>query len=375
MSVQVSYKKQIILGIILLVIFLVVIEVIVNIWLYNFYRCDFEDNEIFSNMAPELKRQMCLESLGNEFVDERIMWEEGTRVEERYGGWDENIVNFNSEGFRGSEFTKEKSEDVYRIFITGGSTTIGMGVFDNQTYPYYLQQMFNEVNLGKRVEVINIGWPGWSSLDEVKIIKTKFIEYNPNLFIVYDGWNDTLLTIRDHPKGSATQWKERWIEICELGKQSGFDTIIILQPMLGTGNKVLTNQERERLTFKNTQQIMEVYPSFVKQISDLKNNCTGVSDFRNIFDNTQKPIYFDAGHTSPLGNQIIAKNLYHLSLPIIRTNLVSDGNEKDSSFISDTDLSLILNDFEDPWEELEITLRTIISPYKTPRIFSLIFEN
>jgi len=47
----------------LLVTFLVIVEVIVNIWLYNFYRCDFEDNEIFKDMDSETKRNICIDSI------------------------------------------------------------------------------------------------------------------------------------------------------------------------------------------------------------------------------------------------------------------------------------------------------------------------
>jgi len=53
----------------LLVTFLVIVEVIVNIWLYNFYRCDFEDNEIFKDMDSETKRNICIDSIGYGFLN------------------------------------------------------------------------------------------------------------------------------------------------------------------------------------------------------------------------------------------------------------------------------------------------------------------
>jgi len=64
MPVQVSYKKQFVLLFLLTLTFLVVVEVVVNIWLYYFYSCDFEDNEIFGNVDTQTKRKICLENIG-----------------------------------------------------------------------------------------------------------------------------------------------------------------------------------------------------------------------------------------------------------------------------------------------------------------------
>ena len=49
---KVSIKKQFALGILLLIVVLGVTELFANIWLYNIYRCEFEDNEIFKNTDP-----------------------------------------------------------------------------------------------------------------------------------------------------------------------------------------------------------------------------------------------------------------------------------------------------------------------------------
>ena len=47
MSVQVSYKKQTVLGIILLLIIFFVVEIGANIWWSFQIECEFENNEIF----------------------------------------------------------------------------------------------------------------------------------------------------------------------------------------------------------------------------------------------------------------------------------------------------------------------------------------
>ena len=50
MSVEVSYKKQSLLGVIGLLILFLVIELIANIWWMTQITCEFEENEIFMSM-------------------------------------------------------------------------------------------------------------------------------------------------------------------------------------------------------------------------------------------------------------------------------------------------------------------------------------
>ena len=64
MSVQVSYKKQAIFGIIGIILLLLVIEAIANVWWMTQIHCEFEDNEIFQNIDEVEKRQLCLEFYG-----------------------------------------------------------------------------------------------------------------------------------------------------------------------------------------------------------------------------------------------------------------------------------------------------------------------
>jgi len=374
MSVQVSYKKQFVLGFILIIIFLAVVELVVNVWLYNFYRCEFEDNEIFKNADPEINRKLCLENLGYDVIKTRLVKAEG------FAGTDENpldrsLINWNSEGFRSPEFEKEKPENTYRIFNIGGSTTFGIGVINNQTFPFYLQQFFDQSNVGLKVEVINAGVVGSWSLAETKLVKERLLNFQPDLFIVYDGWNDNRKVAKDTGLASATLWKERWIEICTLGKQYGFDTIIILQPMVSTGKKILTKQEQEYYIHDNNAGGTEDYPQYVKQLDELNDHCSASADFSGIFDYISEPIYFDRGHTGPYGNQIIAKEVYQLSLPIILKHENRNYNEdyEEVSF-EGIDQRLILNDFELFTKDFYIILNDVVSPYKTPRVFSLIFE-
>ena len=90
MSVQVSYKKQLLFGIILLLVIVSVIEVLANIWFYGLYTCDFENNIVFSDIDKDTKRKLCLDAIDNQHVMALVF---------------ENKITINiDEGFRGGVF-------------------------------------------------------------------------------------------------------------------------------------------------------------------------------------------------------------------------------------------------------------------------------
>jgi len=384
MPVQVSYKKQFVFFVLLAVIILIGVEGLVNIWLYTIYRCDFEDNEIFEDIDPEINRKVCLESIAYGFLKEKVTMENGThtaavlvngeviKVEQ---GLDENLVYINNAGYRGPDFTKTKQDNTYRIFAVGGSTTFGVGVFDNQTFPFYLEELYDDAYLGLKVEVINTGWPAKWSGAETKLIKDDLINFEPNLFIIYDGFNDLMRDARGLDGASPIEFKERWIEICDLGKQLGFDVIISLQPMVGTGKKVLTEQEYEKKIKRNNQKLFAIYPSYIEQLDALNDHCYLAVDLRGLFDNEKGPIFFDAVHTSAKGNLIIAQKFYSVSLPLVVKAMESPDINLDYDVVRETNTRLISNDYDVFLEEFYLTSRDLISYYKTPRIFSLIFEH
>ena len=100
-------------------------------------------------------------------------------------------ININSHGFRGAEFSQIKSDDTYRIFIVGGSTAFGTGsTSDSTTIPGFLQDKFDTNPLPKKIEVINAGISGLFSGTEVGLIKQQILDFEPDMLVIYDGWND-----------------------------------------------------------------------------------------------------------------------------------------------------------------------------------------
>ncbi|MGI0011411.1 MAG: hypothetical protein ACREAE_08430, partial [Nitrosopumilaceae archaeon] len=221
-------------------------------------------------------------------------------------------------------------------------------------------------NLNVRVEVINAGIAAANSLPETYYIKNTLIDYEPDLFIIYDGWNDSRfhgldpetknkvvhlfgfmrsyhswrtpfvvahlidltyseqrdyvqnMTINDEIMDKAIfTWESRWIEVCELGKKEGYRTLIAIQPILGTGNKTLSPDES--MLFPNTEYEAGILKMLngLTQSFELENTCEKTVDLRNIFDNISEPVYYDKGHLSDFGNEIVAQKLFELSLPLV----------------------------------------------------------
>ena len=226
--------------------------------------------------------------------------------------------NLNNLGFRGPEFSEIKSPNTYRIFMVGGSTMFGSGGYsDETTIPGILQQIFDLDNSVQKIEVINAGFSGGNSGTEFNLIGQALVALSPDLVIVYDGWNDLKA---DSP---VQLIKENWGATCELAKINDFDVIISLQPIVGFGNKKLTQQEvvnsftgednygYQLITAKST------YDYMGRELLSLQYDGCDTIDLRGVFDDVNGPIYWDQGHISDTGNLILAEKFYNVINEII----------------------------------------------------------
>jgi len=362
LSVVVSYRKQFLLGVLLLLLIIAAIEGIVRIYDYYNPNCMFINSDVFQDMNFDLKRAIC-------YANDDIIWADQPFLH-LLPNQHVPTVNINSDSFRGSEITKEKSENIYRIFVVGGSTTFGVGATsDLTTIPGFLQKKFNDANLNFKVEVINAGIPKAYSFTETYYIKNILLEYDPDLFIIYDGWNDigrpyhafsddvdyelsdrilriilkndifktgkvilknyfnwrtNQITVESFDPTDIDKkveaWYNNWKEICKTDYGNRFDVIIALQPLVGTGDKVLTEEEQSHYKRADHIHALQHYEKYANALNELDSVCTETVDMRDIFDNMKVTMYFDAGHTSDEGNYIIAENLYDISKPIINNS-------------------------------------------------------
>ena len=368
MSMQVSYKKQFVLGIFLIIIFLGFIEISIRIIELNNYSNNNEYHEIFREFNKETTDRILSNGNFGYHYDKILLNEPNQKL---------NTININDFGFRGKEISLEKNSDSVRIFVIGGSTILSvLTSSDNTTIPGFLQQRFDEFDNTNKVEVINAGISNADSRSEIYLIKNYLLKFNPDLIIVYDGWNDaqhdwgwddevedqntlanlknsfeigfrsiyqtkimpyyhTISFIEQIKRNSFSEnsdnkdtentglddtiipiktqkWIERWSSICEIGNERGFKTIISVQPVLGTGEKILTPEELNRLNenIKNQEIVIELLEEYSKALKILEKECYMTIDLRNSFDGISEPIYYDLGHMSDFGNKIIAEKIF-----------------------------------------------------------------
>ena len=358
MSVHISYRKQILLGVIVVVLILGVIEGIAYTWWLNIQHCAFEKNEIFTNFDDNRKRQLCQDLYSIRASGFELIPNQST-----------STVNINSLGFRGPEFSAEKPENTYRILLVGGSTMFGSGATsDSTTIPGFLQQIFDNNKFEVNIEVINAAISGGNSASELEFINEKIAQYEPDLVIVYDGWND----LRAERTYDIVQ--HNWKDMCVVGQKNGFDVIITLQPIAGFGNKILTQQEYvnsitgESHTGLQLIQFRPTYESYAKALKTLEGTCKAVADLRTVFDGIASPIYWDQGHISDAGNAIVAERLFELITPIIKEKIANDIVTQ--SEISSTKIKNVQQD-----QTKGISIIGVLSYYKTPTMLAYFLQS
>jgi lysophospholipase L1-like esterase len=94
-------------------------------------------------------------------------------------------------GFRAARFAREKDPKTLRIFALGGSSTFGLGVGADAAFPEVLERELAAALPERRIEVINLGCPGWSS-ERVRRLIPRLLELQPDLLAVYVGHNEML---------------------------------------------------------------------------------------------------------------------------------------------------------------------------------------
>lgn len=101
-------------------------------------------------------------------------------------------ISINSQGFRGPDFSRSKGGLILiRIISIGDSCTFGDGSSQYEfTYPRLLEKKLNSIHSANIFQVINAGVPGYTSHQCWLYFKNKLLELNPDIIILYCGWND-----------------------------------------------------------------------------------------------------------------------------------------------------------------------------------------
>ena len=104
-----------------------------------------------------------------------------------------------------------------------------------------------------------------------------------------------------------------WEKICSVALENNFKSINIIQPVIGTSDRILSNSEKNITAQVNSE--------FLKTISLNKSqiqHCQTVLDLTNSFEGMDDvTIYFDATHMTDFGNEIVANKIYEQIYPIV----------------------------------------------------------
>ena len=371
MSVQVSYKKQTVFFIILLILTLVLVEGLVRNLNVVSTSCSFTENELFSDYDYFTKKDMCFEyiTLEYDFTTPIRLLEPN-----QHGDY----ININSDGFRGNEFNFTSNN--YKIIILGGSTIFGhVSSSDDTTIPGFLKQKFSDDEIN--VEIINAGIPSGYSRSELYYLENYILKYSPDLIILYDGANDGVEPIRDisykefneneffvnaglekNPKSKKSTYstlltkfeyktglglaqfiskslekpkmivnydklsdfssktmrlENNWEQICSIALENNFKSINIIQPVIGTSDRILSETEKNI-----TVQVNSEFLNTINLNKSKIQHCESILDLRNSFEGMDEvTIYFDSTHMTDFGNKIIANKIYEKIIPIILENI------------------------------------------------------
>lgn len=99
----------------------------------------------------------------------------------------ETFSYINAHGQRDTERNLTKSPDTTRIVIIGDSVVAGHGIADvNNTITKQLEKLLHPY----RIEVLNFGVGGYSTIGEIELLKTKALHFSPDMVILLYVHND-----------------------------------------------------------------------------------------------------------------------------------------------------------------------------------------
>lgn len=101
----------------------------------------------------------------------------------------------NKQGFKDTDFRKEKAHNLIRIAMLGDSITQGLFVESDRIFSNQLERNLNlkaeSLKSNFRYEVMNFGVGGYNLEAEVETLKTKVLQYSPDIVLLNFFQNDS----------------------------------------------------------------------------------------------------------------------------------------------------------------------------------------
>jgi hypothetical protein len=110
----------------------------------------------------------------------------------------------NSVGFRGKEFSEEKSTNTIRIAFLGDSFTFGEGVKDDDIFTVRIEKYLNEKCEKNTYECLNFGVGGYNTEQYLSLLKQVIPRYNPDIVILCFTLNDVEPSLFHYDKNTQS---------------------------------------------------------------------------------------------------------------------------------------------------------------------------
>lgn len=119
--------------------------------------------------------------------------------------WDFTLISTNSRGIRRDGELGRKEPGAIRVVCLGDSVTFGYRVPvhwpeklgppspDHLPYPMLLERALRAANPGRKIEVVALAVPGYTSYQGLRLLRREIDRLQPDVVTACFGWNDTTL--------------------------------------------------------------------------------------------------------------------------------------------------------------------------------------
>lgn len=197
-------------------------------------------------------------------------------------------IKINSKGLRDREYSYEKSEEVFRILVLGDSFSAAMEVELKDAYHEIIETLLNEdKSIAGKVEVINGGYGGWGTCDQLEFFRQEGRKYQPDLVLLaFFPGNDVsdnyrcrgILSVppKEHPKWSHKRHRKRIIDLFKnLIKKSKLYVLVgdllpkrfptIADFLMSVG--LIKNTRQQRQLYSEKPQVPYYFQAFISKES------------------------------------------------------------------------------------------------------------
>src|SRR3989344_3071728 len=180
------------------------------------------------------------------------------------------VYNTNSDGMRDMEYSVGHSNEVYRIVIIGDSVTFGSSVNQSDIYPEVLERELNQgLPENYKIEVLNLGVSGYSTVSEVELFKLKGLKYNPDLVILAYVLNDA--SYQNSPTDQeAPKFTHCKINLINMPINCKLKEILSSSAFLRALRDSLKDHEKQKDIYIEYHNDPERWDYLVNQVDDLK---------------------------------------------------------------------------------------------------------